>query len=28
MLIIAVLQVAVNLLTDVSYAIFDPRIKY
>jgi peptide/nickel transport system permease protein len=28
MLVIAVLQVVVNLLTDLSYAIFDPRIKY
>ena len=28
MLIVAVLQVVVNLLTDLSYALFDPRIKY
>ena len=28
MLIVAVLQVVVNLLTDLSYAVFDPRIKY
>jgi len=28
MLTIAVLQVIVNLLTDMSYALFDPRIKY
>lgn len=28
MLVIAVLQVVVNLLTDLSYAVFDPRIKY
>lgn len=28
MLVIAVLQVLVNLLTDLSYALFDPRIKY
>ena len=28
MLIIALLQVFVNLLTDLSYVIFDPRIKY